>query len=216
MSDLAALIAAARNMLPAGAGLGGADPRLAHDLLPGEAVPRAVPKRHRAFSAGRAAARMAMGRPDLPVPMRPDRAPLWPAGFCGSISHSDTACLAIAAPLRLFRGLGIDLEPALPLDRDLWSAVLTPPELEWISALPEAEKSLSAKLIFSAKEAGYKAQYPISECLFGFERFQTSIYEQTFTLKFTAAVSGFSTSSELAGSWCITGGHILTMLAIPR
>lgn len=215
MSDLAALIAAARDMLPEGVGLGWADPRLDHPLLPGEALSRAVPKRQREFSAGRAAARMAMGRPDLPVPMQINRAPLWPVGICGSISHSDTACLAIAAPTTLFKGLGVDLEPARPLDRVLWETVLTASEVERLKHVPEAEKGMTAKLIFCAKEAGYKAQFTTSEQMFGFDQFNAMITERKFILVFTSAVCGFPKFSELHGRWRSAGGHILTLVTIP-
>ena len=215
MSEHAALIAAARAIIPTGAGIGWADPRLAHPLLPGEVLERAVPKRQCEFSAGRAAARMAMGLPDAMIALRPDRAPLWPVGICGSISHSDAACLAVAAPLKLFRGLGLDLEPSLPLDRDLWQTVLTPAEQHFLACLPEADRGLTAKLIFSAKEAAYKAQYPISERLFGFDGFEISITEQTFTSRFTISVPGFAAGTDLQGCWQIAGKHILTLVTIP-
>ena len=175
--------------------------------MPGEGLVRAIPRRLREFSAGRAAARMAMARPLQPLPMRPDRAPHWPDDLCGSISHSDTACLAIAAPLAGYRGLGIDLEPALPLDRALWDTVLTKAERNRVSRLSGAEAGDMAKLIFSAKEAVYKAQYRISERLFGFEDMQVVITEQTF-------ISEFGTTS-LEGRWCLAAGHILTLVAIP-
>ena len=201
-------------MLPTGIGLGWADPRLAHDLLPGEALPRAVLKRHRAFSAGRAAARMAMERPEQSLPMCRDRSPLWPTGICGSISHSDSACLAIAAPLSLYRGLGIDLEPALPLEPALWETVLTAAEQTWLAGLPAAQRGLTAKLIFSAKEAAYKAQYRISEHLFGYDGLDVSFYERTFTIHLTAAIPGFADACGWRGQWQVTDGHLLTLVTI--
>jgi 4'-phosphopantetheinyl transferase EntD len=215
VSDLAALIAAARMLLPPGVGLGWADPQAVHPVLAGEVLPRAVPKRQREFSAGRAAARMAMGRPAQPLPMRQDRAPDWPAGICGSISHSDSACLAIAAPVTLFRGLGLDLEPASPLDPDLWETVLVPAERDRLARLPPADRATLAKLIFAAKEAVYKAQWTISEHLFGFERLSVTITEQTFTARFRADVPQFPARTKLRGNWLRAGGHFLTLATIP-
>lgn len=215
MSDLAALVAAAQEMLPAGIGLGWADPRLEYSLLAGEVLARAVPRRQREFSAGRAAARMALGLTDQPLPMRPDRAPLWPAGWVGSISHSQTACLAIAAPVPQFRGLGVDLEPATPLEPDLWETILTPGERQWISALPQGDHGFTAKLIFSAKEAAYKAQYPISEHLFGFENLQIIITAQMFTAHFIAPTPGIPAGSQFKGAWRLAGDQILTLVTIP-
>jgi 4'-phosphopantetheinyl transferase EntD len=215
VTDLAALVAAARPLLPAGIGLGWADPRHDHPVLPGEVLARAVPKRQREFSAGRAAARGAMARPDQPLPMRPDRAPLWPDGIVGSISHSDSACLAITAPQSQFRGLGLDLEPALPLDPALWETVLVAGERAWLETLPEQDRGLTATLIFAAKEAAFKAQYPISETLFGFEVLRVTITEQTFAARFTVPVPGFPEGAELHGLWASAAGHFLALVAIP-
>lgn len=215
MNALAELVTAARAMVPAGVSVGWADPRQDYSLLPDEGLARALPKRQREFSAGRAAARMAMARPTQPLPMRPDRAPHWPDGLCGSITHSDSACLAITAPLTLYRGLGIDLEPAAPLDRDLWETILTPPELHWVSRLPDADAGHTAKLIFSAKEAAYKAQHRVSERLFGFDGLRIVISEKTFTARFRQPVPGFDLAEKLQGRWQITRGQILTLVAIP-
>lgn len=214
MSDLAALVAAAREMLPEGVGLGWADPRLEHEVLPAERLPRAVPKRQREFSAGRAAARMALQSND-PLPMAPDRAPIWPPSWVGSISHSDTACLAIAAPEAHFRGLGLDLEPATPLERDLWEIILRPAEFSRLLEQDTAMQGLTAKLIFSAKEAVYKAKHPITKCLFGFEVLHLSVTEETFIARFESGVSGFPMGSTVQGQWRQAGGHFLTLVALP-
>src|SRR5215469_16812348 len=72
-------------------------------LRPAEAaiVARAVEKRRAEFATGRACAHAALdawGAPDAPLLPGPDRAPLWPDGFVGSISHARGACAAVAAP----------------------------------------------------------------------------------------------------------------------
>jgi len=76
----------------------------------GAHLDRAIDKRRREFAAGRAAARMALrqrGGPDVAIPAAADRAPVWPTGWQGSISHKDTLCAAIVtnAPVML----GLDL-----------------------------------------------------------------------------------------------------------
>lgn len=126
-------------------------------------VARAVEKRKREFSAGRAAARQALaavggGAPSLPV--GPSRAPIWPSGFVGSISHCDGLCAAAAASLRQFESLGLDVEVADVLPEELFSFILTPEELRNVENLPGAS-GLWAKITFSAKEAFYKSYNPI-------------------------------------------------------
>ncbi len=154
MPDLDHLAAVARGLLPEGAAVAAADPGQLYPLLPGEALPGAIPSRGREFSAGRHAARTALallGLPSCPIPQGDDRAPVWPSGISGSITHTHLACLAavIRGPV-----LGLDLEEDLPLDTFLWDSILGPEEQAWASGAPDP--GFAAKLIFSAKEAARK------------------------------------------------------------
>ncbi len=79
-----------------------------------------VPKRRLEYLAGRLAARAALqsvGADDLVIG-RHDGAPVWPEGYCGSISHSAGLAVAVAARLRDWRSLGIDIEARLPAHRE--------------------------------------------------------------------------------------------------
>lgn len=162
MIDLARLAAVASKHLGPEFGVGVADPSApSPPLLPAERAATAgmIDKRRREFAAGRAAARQAMvaiGYPPAAVPMQSDRAPLWPKGLVGSITHSSQAALAVVASTKTVRAVGIDLEEATPLTQDLWDIVLTSSEQ---ASIPDGA---TAKRIFSAKEAVYKAQFPIT------------------------------------------------------
>jgi 4'-phosphopantetheinyl transferase EntD len=160
-------------MLGTDVGIGITDPHdpekgLCEAELP--AIARAVPKRRQEFSAGRRAARAAMAELDLPpapIPMGAQREPLWPQGIVGSIAHCDTLC--IAAISRKNQSIGLDIEPATPLPADLEDIICTPPERAWLDTLPPQTRGLRAKQIFSAKEAVYKAQYPLTGKVIGFD-----------------------------------------------
>lgn len=210
--DLAALGDAARAMLPAGAAVAARDPRAASPALwPGEEL-RATPARLAEFAAGRAAARCAMailGHPPVAIPMQPDRAPLWPPGLAGSISHSATACLAAILPAPAL--IGIDLEPATGLRADLWPEILRPEEQAYLRG--RAGAGPLATLIFSAKEAVYKAQYPVSGTLFGYEVIRITLQQDRFAATFTADIPGFPGGTTLHGRHCLTQGHFLTVVA---
>ncbi|MGB5546088.1 MAG: hypothetical protein WBM74_05910, partial [Polyangiales bacterium] len=71
------------------------------------------------FTAGRVCSRIALGRLGVaattPIPRGEDRAPIWPAGFIGSISHTDSWCAAAVARSESVRSIGIDLESSAPL-----------------------------------------------------------------------------------------------------
>jgi 4'-phosphopantetheinyl transferase EntD len=59
-------------------------------------------------------------------------------------------------------GLGIDLEWIGRVERDHYSELFTPSEIAAIEAAPVEERSLITTCFFSAKEAIYKAQYPLT------------------------------------------------------
>jgi 4'-phosphopantetheinyl transferase EntD len=137
-------------------------------LLPAEApmVARAVERRRREVAAGRACARRALGRLGAAVvalPPGPDRVPRWPDGVVGSITHTDGYCAAAVAWQRHLRSLGLDVERPIEASRaDVIRLVTTPGEAEWLAALAAPSRALAAGLVFSAKEALYKCQYPLT------------------------------------------------------
>jgi 4'-phosphopantetheinyl transferase EntD len=135
-------------------------------LLPAEAeaVRRAVPKRVKEFAAGRACARSALaelGVRDFALRAADDRQPVWPAAFIGSITHTTGLCAAAVAPRSSLLAIGIDSEIAGAPTWDIWSTICRNEELEWVNSLPSIDRPLAVTLLFSAKEAFYKCQYPL-------------------------------------------------------
>lgn len=122
-------------------------------------------KRRREFAAGRHCARKALaclGEEPVALPVGPGRAPLWPAGLIGSISHTEDIAIAAVARRSDLRSLGIDLESAAPLDRTLLDLVCRDEELAALSTTTPQQRQVSAKLIFSAKESAYKCLWPLT------------------------------------------------------
>ena len=127
------------------------------------AVARAVERRVREFAAGRLCARRALERFGVTrVVLRAarDRQPVWPAGFLGSITHTEGFCAAVAAERSALEGLGLDSEAAGAVKAQLWPSICVASELDWMSQWPAEARSRAATLVFAAKEAFYKAQYP--------------------------------------------------------
>jgi 4'-phosphopantetheinyl transferase EntD len=130
-----------------------------------QSVVNAVPTRVGEFAAGRLCARRALaefGISDFPLRMAPDRAPVWPDTMVGSITHTRGRCIAVVAERRRFTSLGLDLEVAAEVKRELWRHICVPAELAWLESLPTAAQASAATLVFSAKEAFYKCQYPVT------------------------------------------------------
>lgn len=206
-----AMLVTLRTLLPPGAGVGWADPRADHPLIAGEDLPRATPPRLAEFAAGRHAARMALraiGLPDVAIPHGPDRAPVWPDGVIGSITHTATTCLAVAMHAGPLRGIGIDLEPAAPLDSALWETILLPHEQ---AALPQADRGLAALHVFCAKEAAFKAHYPLTSALVGFEVMAVHIEGDRFVGTFQTAIPPLAMRDRVQGRILLMDGHIFAL-----
>jgi len=126
-----------------------------------------TPRRKRAFVLGRVAAKKALRRfLDSPPPILPahDRAPCWPEGIVGSITHAAEWGLAAADQTTRTRALGIDLAHLSELpDLGIAPIIADANEQRWIAGEPGRLLAM-----FSAKESIFKALYP--ECLmyFGF------------------------------------------------
>jgi 4'-phosphopantetheinyl transferase EntD len=134
-------------------------------------IRRAVPKRTREFSAGRWCARSALeqlGVVGFPLLADENRAPIWPAGITGSISHTEDYCAAVACRSDAIAGIGLDVEPKDGLPRDVRRRVLTSDELAWIESAPTHEADLLGKIVFSAKECVYKCQYAVTRAWLDF------------------------------------------------
>jgi 4'-phosphopantetheinyl transferase EntD len=108
------------------------------------------------FAAGRYCARLALARLGVtpaPIPVGPGRAPAFPPGITGTISHA--AGLAAAAVARTPRLLGIDIEAALDLPAEVLGRVCAPAEIAL--GPDDLPPGVWARVVFSAKESVYKA-----------------------------------------------------------
>jgi|CXWL01.1.fsa_nt_gi 4'-phosphopantetheinyl transferase EntD len=212
---------AVRRLLPAGitssAGpIADAYPPLAQAEL--AVTGRMRSNRLQEFSAGRAHARTALQELGLRSPVVPvgaDRAPLWPPGFVGSISHAGKLALAVAAPCTVMRAIGVDLEPSVPLDMELLNRVCRPEELARLqtSPMPPHLPLHQAKLIFSAKESVYKCVAPLMGIFLEFADLEILI--DTGNGKFCARGHGPAESlispDTVTGRFAEAGGYWVTI-----
>jgi 4'-phosphopantetheinyl transferase EntD len=204
MPDLATAL---RPVLPDGVTLGQAAAAL--PLVPGEAIGSAAPARLEEFALGRTAARAALaalGQGPVAIPAGTDRAPVWPEGTTGSITHCAGACLAVTGHSRQWAGLGLDAEPLRPLEPDLWPALLAEGE--------DLRDGMQALAHFVAKEAAYKAQYPLSRQLFDFATLRLTWAGDRFAAAFTHPVAPFAKGAVLSGQVVRTARHLAALVAI--
>ncbi|WP_246683217.1 4'-phosphopantetheinyl transferase superfamily protein [Mesorhizobium sp. B2-1-3A] len=141
-------------------------------LLPEEArsIPARQPAMRRASGAARWIAHRLLadiGFDDVALPRAPSGAPAWPDGIIGSLAHDDdmaVAAVATVATVGRILSLGIDVEPALPLPDDIFGIVVTAAD-----RTGAADPRLAGRILFAAKEAVYKAAYPLDREVLGYE-----------------------------------------------
>ena len=179
------------------------------------AVNKAIEKRQKEYSAGRHLSRKLMEILDIqvcPLLRNTDRSPRWPQGMSGTITHTDEVCLVAAGRLPAKTFVGLDLEGSEPLGEDLLKFIVRQDELE---QLPFDEVRRYAKLIFSAKEAFYKAQHPITQTMLDFLEvsLDLDISADTFQVRVHHDCR-FKLPKRIHGSWNWIGQFVLTGVRI--
>lgn len=150
-------------------------------------VATAMPKRRHEFATARALAHLALARLGAradAILNDAERAPIWPEGVRGSITHCNTRALVAVCPAEV-GSVGIDVEHRAELKRDLWESVFLPGEIEALARLPDERRGRTALAFFSAKEALYKAQFPISRTYMGFRALAVELAEREGELRCT-------------------------------
>lgn len=155
-------------------------------------VINAVDIRKREFSLGRSCARCALGKlgvNEQAIHQGSHGEPLWPADVAGSISHTQGHAISAAA----FKdsnciSVGVDLEAYVPLNDGVLPMVLTGPELRRLGSNLD-NKTNEGLLLFSAKEAIYKAWFPLVPVRVGFHacELEWDFERMTFIGRVTAA-----------------------------
>ncbi|MFC6642447.1 4'-phosphopantetheinyl transferase superfamily protein [Sulfitobacter profundi] len=70
--------------------------------------------------------------------------------------------------------------------------------------------------MFCAKEAAYKAQYPLTKTLFGFDRLDVTLSAENpaFDAQFTQDTERFKRGEKLPGRIVSVAGHLVSGVAI--
>ena len=187
-------------------------------------VARAVLGRRVAFGTGRACARRALARLEVTAfDLRNglDRAPRWPTGIVGSITHTGPApggyCAVVVGRSTELAALGVDAEQWSRLTPGLWSRVLTPAELDWVERHDGDERLICATVIFSAKESFYKAQYPSSGRFLNFQDVEVTVEptDTTFEVRVLESPPGAPGLSSCSGRFLCVEEFVLTGVVIP-
>jgi 4'-phosphopantetheinyl transferase EntD len=133
-------------------------------------IAKSVAKRRNEFITARHCARMALQKlGEQPVPiLKGDKGePCWPHGIVGSLTHTQGFRGAVVGRESAVRSVGIDAEPHDVLPDGVLDAVTIAEERHEIAALPVG--LYWDRILFCAKEATYKAWFPLTRRWLGFE-----------------------------------------------
>jgi 4'-phosphopantetheinyl transferase EntD len=150
-------------------------------------IAKAVAKRRGEFVTVRYCARKALAELGvLPAPLVPGErgAPQWPARIVGSMTHCANYRAAAVARATTVCSIGIDAEPHQPLPDGVLDAIALPDERIRLAELAATDDAIRwDRLLFCAKEAVYKAWFPLTRTGLDFEQADITIdrVSRTFT-----------------------------------
>ncbi|MCV3244043.1 enterobactin synthetase component D [Mesorhizobium robiniae] len=184
---------------------------------------KALPLRRAEFLAGRAMAHsalQALSQHTTEIPIGSDRAPVWPKGSVGSITHARGHCACFAKGDPGWQ-VGVDVE-----------AIASGHALESILSMTanQCERALIARqtaippdrlatLLFSAKETLFKGLYPVVRRFFGFDcaELRTTPSDGCLRLHLTQTLCRELPAGESYDiRFNITADRVLTWLAVRR
>jgi 4'-phosphopantetheinyl transferase EntD len=186
-------------------------------------IARSVAKRRNEFVTVRHCARLAMGQlgiPDAPILKGEKGDPLWPDGLVGSLTHCEGYRGAVVGRSAAVRSVGIDAEPHGVLPDGVLDAISLPVERHEIGSLPAGLHW--DRILFCAKEATYKAWFPLTGRWLGFEdaHITFDVDSAGTTGRFVSRIlidpvarTG-APLTELAGRWSVAGGLALTAIVL--
>jgi len=168
--------------------------------------------RMRKFRLGRTCAARAMnalGKNVGVLPIGSDRAPVWPGGVVGSITHSADISVAVVAASDQVAAIGIDLETSKVLKPSLAERISTPGELDGI----DVEGADEGLLLFSMKEAIFKCVSRFVERFVDFTDVSVSVDtdRMTFGIRSSTLPALHSIRGEIFGLYRVDSGSVITL-----
>jgi 4'-phosphopantetheinyl transferase EntD len=184
-------------------------------------IARSVAKRRNEFVTVRFCARQALGELGVaPAPiLKGDKGePCWPDGVVGSLTHCEGFRGAAVGRVADVRSVGIDAEPHDVLPKGVLDAISLPDERRELTALRGGLHW--DRILFCAKEATYKAWFPLTHRWLGFEdaHITFALDESGGTFESRILIDPSAESgpplTALAGRWSVRDGLALTAIVL--
>jgi 4'-phosphopantetheinyl transferase EntD len=189
----------------------------------GAAVAGAVAERRREFGTVRYCAREALrqlGVPAVPILPDVDGAPRWPVGVVGSMTHCAGYRAAVVARSGELCGVGIDAEPHAAVPDAALDLILRDEERTRRFALARSYPDLHwDRILFCAKEAVYKAWFPLTRRWLDFADVSTTVHvDGTFGARLLVRHPGVA-GVELdgfSGRWVVGRGLVVAATSVGK
>lgn len=180
-----------------------------------------VSKRRREFAAGRNCARralQALGFMPQSIGVGTGREPLFPIGTSGTITHTGDYCAAAVIRCGETLTIGIDAEIAEPLDASIVKLVLLHDEQQMLASML-THAWFPDKLVFSIKEAFFKAYFQRTGCYLDFldARVQLNPAHNAFAIKILRKdVADYFCDRAFIGHYAYDHRRVYSAIALPR
>jgi 4'-phosphopantetheinyl transferase EntD len=179
-------------------------------------IEKAIDRRQWEFATARTMARTAMnelGLASAPILKGAQREPLWPRGVVGSLTHAEACAAVCVARAEAVKSVGLDIEVAERVGKDLYGKLFTPAEREYLAG----QDPRMAGLLFSAKEAVYKAVFPLVGRFIGFQEAELTVDDANGRIRFRYMGDHPPNSvMERAECWYLfSEPYVLSLVVIP-
>ncbi|MGY4718511.1 4'-phosphopantetheinyl transferase family protein [Naumannella huperziae] len=181
---------------------------------------RAVPSRRAEFATTRRCAQRALsafGLGHATVGRGSRGEPLWPEGFVGSLTHCHGYRAAAVARARSAAGIGIDVEPHSQLPTGVARLTASDAECRQLDRRCATDPQIHWRTVFfSAKEAIFKAWYPLTRCELRFREVVLSVAaDGTFSGRILhPAADVMPTGDVISGTWLVMDELICTAVVV--
>lgn len=138
--------------------------------------------------------------------------PLWPASVSGSLTHTDGFRAAVVAPRLLVRSMGLDAEPAEPLPAGVLGSIAREGELPQLERLKSQGVACADRLLFCAKEATYKAWFPLTHRWLGFEQAEIDLRDDGTFVSYLLVRP--TPVPFITGRWMVSDGYVIASTAV--
>ncbi len=173
------------------------------------------PQRKSEYASGRrvahAALKLLAGEPQAVT--RNGRLPVWPAGYCGSISHSREIAVALVASTGDCRGVGLDVVKKNAVSTKVGIRIMLTEEVRLSWGFTDTDWRA---IVFSAKESVFKAVHPVIGEFLGFRDVEIKMNESERSFTAATVKEGPSSKVVRAGIGFVADfeGHWLSLFLV--